>query len=336
MDERLTNIENQKQQALKQNETMYNNLLNDNQNLYNQQQDYANKFEQTQNETLDKQLAYNTNLIEQQKEIARENARVEQNKAKNDYYSVINPYGTQAESMASRGLSNSGVDGTFKLGAHNIYQNRVATANKTMQDAIRQYDNDINQARLTNDTAKAENALKRLEMQLGFAENFYNKKGELTQNQFNTGRSIDTDYFNRYQTEYSNIQNEKARQEAIRQWEEQMAYQKERDRVADAQWEKEYALSKASLAKKNQTTQNTLTNGGNDSQSSLSGGSDDGWTKTNLKQQLSDGSSVEVFRNPQGELLFWDPYNNGWVQYGGNSNSGGKNAYGSGSGGGFR
>ena len=320
MDERLTNIENQKQQALKQSDTMYNNLLNDNQNLYNQQQDYANKFEQTQNETLDKQLAYNTNLIEQQKENARENARVEQNKAKNDYYSVINPYGAQAESIASRGLSNSGVDGTFRLGAHNIYQNRVATANKTMQDAIRSFDNDLNAAKLQHDSSIAQNALKKLELQLGFAESFYNKKGELTQNQFNSNQNIGKDYFNRYQTEYENIQNEKARAEAIRQWEAQMAYQKERDRIADQQWEKEYALSKAAAARKSSSGGYNLSNG---SSAQLSNGGyqiistdDNGWGKTNLTQKLSNGGTAEVFRNPQGELLYWNPSINGWDSYG--------------------
>lgn len=242
MDERLTNIEAQKQAQLQKNDALYSGLLNDAQNVYNQQQNYANQYETTQNDILNKQLEYSTNLIEQQKDIARQNARAEQNKARNDYNAYINPYGKQAESLASQGLATSGVSETAKLGGYNTYQNRLASANKVLQDAITQYDNDINAARLNNDVSKAQNALKKLELQLQYSESYYNKKGELQQNQFNTGRNIDADYFNRYQTEYNNIQNEKARQEAIRQWEAEMALQRQKN-----SWEGQYALSNGSL-----------------------------------------------------------------------------------------
>ena len=135
MDERLNLINQQKQEAINNSNNTYNNLLQDNQNLFNQQQDYANQYEQTQNEALDKQLAFNTEKIEQQKEIARQNKETEEKKAKNDYTAYVNPYGLQAESFASRGLLNSGVSETAKLGGYNSYQNRLASANKAMQDA---------------------------------------------------------------------------------------------------------------------------------------------------------------------------------------------------------
>lgn len=332
MDERLTNIEAQKQAQLQKSDALYNNILNDIGNLYQQQQNYANQYETTQNNALDKQLEFNTNLIEQQKQIARENARTEQNKARNDYNAFINPYGNQAERLASQGLANSGVSETAALGGYNAYQNRVATANKVMQDAITQYDNDINQARLNNDVAKAQNALEKLKMQLSYSESYYNKKADTMQNQFNVGRNIDTDYYNRYQTEYQNIQNEKARQEAIRQWEtemaekqrqynENMAYQKERDRIADEQWQKEYNLSKSKIA---------ASRSGGSGAVSLTGGSGngyqivkdngDGWYTTNLSQTDSNGKQVEVYQNPQGELLYWDEGTKSWVQYGKKNN----------------
>lgn len=269
MDERLTNIEAQKQAQLEKNDALYSGLLSDAQNLYNQQQNYASQYENTQNDILNKQLEYSTNLIEQQKDIARQNARTEQNKARNDYNAFINPYGKQAESLASQGLATSGLSETTKLGGYNTYQNRLASANKVLQDAITQYDNDINQARLNNDVSKAQNALEKLKLQLQYSESYYNKKGEYQQNQFATGRDIDTDYFNRYQTEYSNIQNEKARQEAIRQWEAEMAYKRERDAIEDAQWERQYALSKANAS--SGSGGYSLSDGGN----SLSDYSDD-------------------------------------------------------------
>ena len=296
MDERLTNIEAEKQAQLQKSDTLYNNLLQDNQTLYNQQQEYANQYETTQNDILDKQLAYNTNLIEQQKEIARQNKADEERKARNSYEAYQNQYGSNAERMAASGLSNSGYALRQSDSANVAYQNRLASANKVLQDAITQYDNDINAARLNNDVSKAQNALEKLKLQLQYSESYYNKKGELQQTQFNTGRNIDSDYYNRYQTEYTNIQNEKAREEAIRQWEAEMAekqrqydanmaYQKERDAIADAQWEKEYALSKANSKTKTTSNYPVVTD--------LSGGyqivnrNDDGWNLTNLKQKLS-------------------------------------------------
>jgi len=341
MDERLTNIEAQKQAQLQKSDALYNNILTDIGNLYQQQQNYANQYQQTQNDVLDKQLAFNTGLIEQQKNIAKENARVEQNKARNDYNAFINPYGKQAESLASQGLANSGLSETTRLGGFNTYQNRLANANKVMQDAITQYDNDINQARLNNDVAKAQTALEKLKMQLQYSENYYTKKGDTLQNQFNTGRSIDTDYYNRYQNEYNNIQNERARQEAIRQWEtemnekqrqynENMAYQRERDRIADERWAKEYALSRAKLTSSGNggisLTGGSPTNNGN---YQILSTDENGWGETNLTQRFADGSVAKVYRNPQGELLFWDSTNNQWVKFGGNSRgNGGSNALG--------
>ena len=252
MDERLALIEQEKQNALNQSNNTYNEMLQNNQNLYNQQNAYANTYEKTQNETLDKQLAYQQELINQQKETARQNMETESKKAKNDYTAYNNPYGYQAESMASRGLLNSGVSETAKLGSFNTYQNRLATANKAMQNAFIQYDNDMNEARLNNNVQKAQNAVNKLQMQLQYTENFYNNKNTITQNQLSSSQALDSEYYNRYQTEYNNIQTEKQRQEQIRQWEAemaeqqrqyeaQMAYQQEQDALAQANWERELA-----------------------------------------------------------------------------------------------
>lgn len=256
MDERLAQVEKDKQNALNNSNNFYNQIIQNNQDLYNQQNQYANTYEQTQNELLDKQLAHNEQLINQQKDIARQNMETESRKAKNDFTAYTNPYGLQAEQFASQGLLNSGVSETAKLGGYNTYQNRLASANKAMQDAFVQYDNDINQARLNNDVTKAQNALEKLKMQLQYSESFYNNKNTYLQNQLSTNQNLDSEYYNRYQTTYNNIQSEKAKEEAIRQWEkefaeqqrqynESMAYQKEQDKQSQANWEKEYALSKS-------------------------------------------------------------------------------------------
>lgn len=249
-DERLSVINQQKQEAINQSNNMYEGLLTDNENIYNQQLDYANQYEQTQNEALDKQLAFQQEQIEKQKQEAQQIKETEAKKAKNDYTSFVNPYGYQAEQFASQGLANSGVSETTKLGGWNTYQNRLATANKAMQDAFTEYDTAINEARLNNDVQKAQNALTKLQMQLEYAQNYYSNKSTISQNQLSNNQALDSDYYNRYQTEYNNIQAEKEREEAIRQFNEQLAlqqqqfeYQKQQDALAQQNWEKEYALA---------------------------------------------------------------------------------------------
>ena len=249
-DERLSAINKQKQEAINQSNNMYEGLLTDNQNIYNQQLDYANQYEQTQNSALDQQLAYQEDIINQQKQEAQQIKETEERKALNDYTSFVNPYGYQAEQFASQGLANSGVSETAKLGGFNTYQNRLATANKAMQDAFTEYDNAINEARLNNDVQKAQNALTKLQMQLEYAQNYYSNKSTISQNQLSNNQALDSEYYNRYQTEYNNIQAEKEREEAIRQFNEQLAlqqqqfkYQQQQDALAQQNWEKEYALA---------------------------------------------------------------------------------------------
>lgn len=291
-DERLTKIETEKQNALNQSNNIYNDMLKDNQDVYNSQNQYAEEYERVTNENLDKQLEYNTNLIEQQKEEARKNKETEEKKALNDYTAFINPYGYEAENLASRGLNNSGVSETSMLGGFNTYQNRLASANKALQSAILEYDNEINKARLENDATKAQNALNKLQMLLQNQENYISNKNTISQNQLSNNQNLDSEYYNRYQTEYNNIQTEKAQEEAIRQWEaelaekqrqydETMAYQKAQDALEQERWEKEYALSKASTY----------------SSSSSSGSSSGGTLTENNIETIENGLFINPYTN---------------------------------------
>ena len=84
-------------------------------------------------------------------------------------------------------------------------------------------------------------------------------KNTIKFNQLENNQNLQTDYFNKYTTVYNQIENEKARDEAIRQWEAEMAekqrqydsnlaWQREQAVQEQANWEKEYALSQQSLA----------------------------------------------------------------------------------------
>lgn len=288
-DERLSAINQQKQEAINQSNNMYEGLLTDNENLYNQSNQYAEQYEQTQNSALDQQLAFQEELINQQKQEAQKNMEAEQKRAQNDYMAFVNPYGVQAESQASSGLLNSGVSETSRLGGFNTYQNRLATANKAMQDAFVEYNNAINEAKLTNSVEKAQNALTKLQMQLEASQNFYSNKATISQNQLSNSQALDSEYYNRYQNEYANIQAELEREEAIRQFNEQLAfqqqqfeYQKQQDALAQQNWEREYALAQNS-----------------------SSGSSGGSSLTD-----SSGSSLSGIASANGRIIAANPYTN--------------------------
>lgn len=279
-EERYSKLAAEKQAALDKSNQTYQELLDQN-DVYSQSVDkYLNDYQTTQNDIYDKQLAYQTELQNQNKQKAEKEFQKEAQASKNAYYDFINPYGVQAEIQAKNGLAGSGYSETAKSQAWTTQQNRTAQARASMNEAKLQFDNAIKEAQLNNDTQKAQLALQILEQKQNEMLRSLNYTSETKQNQLSNYQNLDSDYNNRYNTLYSQIADEKAKAEAIRQYEqnfleqqrqyneslaqaqrqweaeqaekqrqynESLAYKKEQDRIAQQQWEKEYALSQARL-----------------------------------------------------------------------------------------
>ena len=216
---RINNVYNEREKALAENSSLYEGLINQAGEVRDQQNAYLAQQEAIQNENLDKQFAYQQEIVNQQKDEAAKNKQVEENKALNDYTSYINPYGLQNERMYAAGLGNSGASETSKLGAYSAMQNRVATGAAAYQKAIQNYDNTINQAMLNRDVQKGENALKKLQLELQNTQDYMNNVSKYAQAQFSNAQSIRNTYDNQYNTVYSQIMKEQAQAEAARQWE---------------------------------------------------------------------------------------------------------------------
>lgn len=253
-EERYQKLANEKQAALEQSNKTYDDMLNQNTQYSQSVDQYLQNWQNTQNDIYDKQTAFQVELQNQNKEKAEKEYQKEAQASKNAYYDFINPYGVQAEIQAQNGLSKSGYSETVKSQAWTTQQNRTAQARAKMQDAKLQFDNAIKEAYLNNDTLKAETALKMLEQKQQEMLRSFNYTSDVAQQRLGNNQNLDSDYNNRYNTLYGQIQDEKARAEAIRQWEaeqaeakrqfdEKMAYQKEQDKIAQQNWEREYALS---------------------------------------------------------------------------------------------
>ena len=308
---RVNNVYNEREKALAENNSIYGGLIDQAGALRNEQNAFLAQQEQTQNNILDKQLEHQTNLINQQKEEAAANKRVEENKAMNDFTAYTNPYGLTNERLFAEGLGRSGVSETAKLGGYSAYNNRVAAANTAYVKAVQEYDNDINAARLNNDVQKAQNALNKLQLQLQNNQDYYSNVSSLSQNKLNNSQKITSMYLDQYNNVYNQILNEQKQAEAvrqynanlaeeIRQYNEKMAYQRERDAIADAQWQKEFALAQAKAA-----SSGGRSSGGSSkkSSSSLSGNSLSGnqYTDTTelyqTKTPLLSGADKDWYNN---------------------------------------
>ena len=246
--QRVNNVYNEREQALAENNQLYGDLMNQAGDLKNQQNAYLAEQQKTQNDILDKQLANQSNLINQQKEEAGRNKRVESNKALNDYTAYTNPYGVQAERQASAGLTNSGVSETSKLGAFTTYQTRLVNANASYQKAVTQYDNAMNEALLNNDVQKAQNALNMLKLQLENNQDYFSNISSLSQAKLKNQQSVRSEYNDLYNTVYNQIFNEQKQAENVRQYNEQMAFNREKQAEAVRQYNEELALQREKLA----------------------------------------------------------------------------------------
>lgn len=247
-DDRFLQVEEEKNQALENTNQQFEDLLNEREDLTNQQNDLVNKWEQTQNENLDNQLQFQKDLIEQQRQEAQKAYEKEAKSAYTDYRKETDAYGVSREQQVGAGMGNTGYSESSKVSMYNTYQNRLATSKETMDKAYMEFDNAIREAQLTNDVTKAENALSALQQKLQIALEAFNYKNTNTQNKLQWQQQINSDYYNRYQDVLNQINYENEQAEAIRQYNEQMEFQRQQAELAKQQWEREFALQQQQAA----------------------------------------------------------------------------------------
>lgn len=161
---------------------------------------------------------------EKQNEVARQSkeslqiAQATQTAARDsagvDYGRYINPYGVQAETMAQRGLRNSGLSQTAQSKAYGSYMNRLGQAQE-------QY------SRAAGDIASRE------------AQSLSELRQQELQQQAAYQQSLYDDSWRTKQYDYQLAQDE----ENKRRYEAEMAYRRERDALEDRRYDQEWAYS---------------------------------------------------------------------------------------------
>ena len=293
-DKRFTQVNNEKAVALKENETTYNDMINNSDKYYQAQIDASKDWANTQTQLQNEQTDFAIEKIEQQKDQAHKDYIKEQTGAYVDWQKQSDPYGVNAEQRASQGMANGGYAESSQVAMYTAYQNRVATARDVYNRAVLNYDNAMKDARLQNKSILAEIAYKSLQQQLELSLQGFQYKNTLVLEKAKTKREIDNTYYGRYQDVLNQINTENALAEQKRQYDLSLAEQK---RQHDESLKEQKRQHDETL--KEQKRQFDVKNGGSSSGGSVkkSSGSSGG----SVKKSSSSSSSVNKSSNKSSE-----------------------------------
>lgn len=217
-DEKFTQVETDKQQALTDLEKTYGDMIGQTDQYFQDQIDASKQWADQQAQIQKEQTDFTVEQIEQQKGKAHKDYLKEQSGAYVDWQKQSNQYGTEAEKKASSGLQNTGFSESSQVGMYNAYQNRVATAREVFTNATLAYDNNIKEARLKGDAALAEIYANAYQQQLELALQGFQYKNNLILEQANKKVELDNTYYQRYLDVLNQMNTENAMAEDVRQF----------------------------------------------------------------------------------------------------------------------
>lgn len=267
-DKRFQQVNNEKTTALNEVNSMYNNMISGSDKYYQDQINATNKYAEQQKALQQQGTDFAIEKIEQQKDWAKQDYTKEQKGAYSDYQKQSNTYGANAEAMASRGLTGTGYAESSQVSMYNAYQNRVATARDSYNRAVVNYDNGIKDAQLQNNSALAEISYNALKTQLELSLQGFQYKNTLLQQQLSAKNETEDRYYNRWQNVLNQINTENSLAEQQRQFNEQMALQREQFSYQKAQAERQAQIQRAQAS----STKSGSSSSGSGSKASVKSG----------------------------------------------------------------
>ena len=299
-DERFRQVTTEQNAALQNLNNTYNNMINQSQQFYDAQvkaaEDYGNQQRALQQQNTD----FTIQKIEQQKEQAEKDYTKEQKGAYVDWQKQSNAYGVNAEQQAAAGLRGGGYSESSQVSMYNQYQNRVSTARETFNKATLEYDNSIKEAQLTNNAKLAEIAYNALQTKLEISLNGFQYKNQLLANQINAQQALNDTYYNRWQDVLKQINTENALAEEKRQFDEQMALQRQAQAASAS---RSYSISGGGSSGSSKNGSYSIGSGGSNQPTTVNGKK---VTATNDYIQASNGEYLQLYKTSDGSLYYWD------------------------------
>lgn len=188
-----------KQDELEKLDETYGKTANDYQDEVDKQTQKLEDYEAAQKDLQQQQTDFAIDKIEKQREQTEKDYTKEQQAAYGDYKRQTDPYGVNAEQMAALGLSRSGYSESSKVAMYTAYQNRVAAARASFEQAKETFDNAIREAKLTNDINLAKIAQEVLEKKLALSMESVVYLGNLELEKAAKASAIEQTYYDREQ-----------------------------------------------------------------------------------------------------------------------------------------
>lgn len=254
-DERFQDVKNEQTQQTNQTNQIYDNMLNNSDQYYQNQIEATKEYEKTQTEIQQAQTDYAIQLLEQQKEQTQKDYTREQQGAYVDYMKQTK---SNAQNMANGGLSNTGYSESSIVSMYNQYQNRVGTAKESLNNAIMNYNNGIQQAILANNEKLAEIAYNSLQTQNQLNQQAFEYKNTIILQKEQALQDINDRYYARYQDVLNQINSEIELQMELDRIDREYNMWLQEFRAEQEQWQKEFELQQrqinASIAEMNAQT----------------------------------------------------------------------------------
>lgn len=226
-DERLAQVEADKSAALSEAENTYDGMIDNAEKHYQDQINVSKEWADKQSQLQQEKTDFAIDQIEQQKAQVQKDYTKEQSSAYADWQKQSNKYGVNAEQQAAAGMTGTGYSESSQVSMYNTYQKRVAMARESYNNAVLNYNNAIKDARLQNNAALAEIAYQALQQQLELSLEGFQYKNQLVLDKASKKTGLESMYYGRYQDVLQQINTENALAEEIRQFNEQMAWEKE-------------------------------------------------------------------------------------------------------------
>lgn len=240
-DERFQDVKNEQAQQQTQTTQTYDNILNNSDQYYQNQINATKEYEKTQSELQQAQTDFAVQQIEQQKDKAQKDYTKEQKGAYVDYMKQTK---SNAQNMANSGLSNTGYSESSIVSMYNTYQNRVGTAKESLNNAMLNYNNGIQQAILANNEKLAEIAFNSLQTQNQLNQQAFEYKNAIILEKEQALQAINDRYYARYQDVLNQINNEIELQMELDRIDREYEQWLTQFRAEQDQWRQEFELQK--------------------------------------------------------------------------------------------
>ena len=263
-DERFVNVKKDYQQDMTETQHIYDGMINQTDKFYQDQANALKDWSNTQQQIQQEQTDFAIEKIEQEKKKAETDYVKEQSGAYVDWQKQSNPYGAEAEKMASAGLTDTGFAESSQVAMYNQYQNRVATARQNFDYIVMNYNNMIKDAQLQNSAAMAEIAFQTQQQCLELALQGFQYKNDLLLAKADKITELKNTKWQKEMAILDQMNTENALKENVRQFDERLAFdeaenQKSRDFEAQqAQIDREFKAAESKLDREFEAKQKEL------------------------------------------------------------------------------